>query len=234
MAKKGKIKKMRYFVRRFAFRIIAAFLVLSFPFITLAGTMSSTSFVITSDDLNAGGGNSSSTSFVSESTAGGTATGENTSSTSFASCAGYPCTLQSEASEISFSVFPNVVLLDTLTSDMVITGSTTITTSMNSSSGYHTVAYTDGYFRTDNGAYVGLVSDGTVTAGSNEYGVGLVGLDRVFSDDRAITTAPLDIATNPSSVTNSSVDVIFKVAASGMNPAGSYRQTVTFVTTGSF
>lgn len=227
------LKNMKFLAPRFFIRLIMGLIILGSPFLVFADTMNSTSFVITSDDLSAGGGNSSSTSFVSEGTAGGLATGENASSASFAACAGYPCTLAAPG-EISFSVSPNVVMLDTLTSDMVITGSTTITTSMTATNGYSTVAYTDGGFRTNGGAYVELVADGAVTEGSNEYGVGLSGFDRAFADDRPITTSPVTIAANGSSVTDSSVDVIFKVAASTMNTAGAYQQTVTFISTGSF
>ncbi len=199
-----------------------------------ADTMSSTSFVITSDDLSAGGGNSTSTSFVSESDIGGTATGENSVSTSFAACAGYPCTLNLTQPSITFSVSPNTVSLGTLTTSAIATGTTTLTTTENATNGYSITVVGDGQLRRAAGGAVPDVADGAVTIGAGEYGIGLTGTDRAFTDDRSVTTSLRTIASNGGAVTNSTITVTFKAAISSTVPAGSYSQIATFVCTGSF
>jgi hypothetical protein len=191
--------------------------------------MSSANFVVTGDDLTAGGGNSTSTSFIAESDVGGTATGENISSASFAACAGYPCLLTTTALSISFSVSPNSVGLGMLSASSVATGTTTLTVTENANNGYAVVAIADGQLRTSGGKDVPNVSDGAVTIGSAEYGIGLTGADRAFTDDRSVTTTPRTVAVNAGTVINSAVTVVFKAAASTTTPAGNYAQVVTFI-----
>jgi len=196
--------------------------------------MNSNSFIITSDDLSGGGGYSNSNAFISESDVGGTATGEDLASDAFKACAGYPCTLSAEAPSITFSVSPNIIALGTLSVGSVVTGDTTIETTTNATNGYYTVCYTDGEFRTTYGTYLSGVSDGTVTAGANEYGAGLTGSDRSFYDDQAISTVAKTVAENAGAVTDSSVIVTLKAAMSSTNTAGNYTQIITFVSTGTF
>ena len=213
--------------------ILAGLLVLGAPRFAFGDTMSSTSFVITSDDLTSGGGNSNSASFVSESDVAGIATGEDAASASYKSCAGYPCTLGAEPS-ITFSVTPNSIALGTLTSSAVASGTTTITTTENAANGYITTVVGDGHFRNVGGSYIGDVADGTVTIGANEYGIGLSGTDKAFSDDESVTTTPRTVASNAGPATGSAVVVTFKAAAGSTSAAGTYSQIATFITTGSF
>jgi len=216
-----------------ALRLLVALIVLCVPKIVFGDTMSSSSFVITSDDLTAGGGSMSSASFNAEADISGLATGEDLASASYAACAGYPCTLYTPY--ITFSVTPNSVAFGTLSSGSLSSGTTTITTSTNALSGYVTTVYTDGEFRTvDSLHYIPGVADGAVSVGSAEYGIGLTGTDRSFSNDRAISTASINVAQNAGTVDNSAVVVTFKASISNTVVPGDYSQIATFVTTGTF
>jgi hypothetical protein len=222
-------------MKRFVLKIAAGLLILGVPYFVLADTMSSSSFIITSDDISAGGGNSTSASYISESDIGGRATGEGLSSASFAACAGYPCTLEPAGGpSISFSVTPNSVALGTLTTGGVATGTTTFTTTSNASNGYVVTVVGDGQMRTAANKVIPDVADGAVTAGAGEYGIGLAGTDRAFTDDRSVTTTPRIAASNAGTVTNSSVTVTFKAAISGAVASGSYNQIATFICSGTF
>lgn len=221
-------------MNRIALHLVVGLIILGLPHLVFGDTMQSTNFVITSDDLTAGGGNSTSTSFISEGDTGGTATGENGASTNFAACAGFPCTLDVTPPSITFSVSPNSVGLGVLSPSSVATGTTTLSVTENASNGYAITAIADGQLRTTGGDVVPDVSDGTVTSGGSEYGIGLTGTDRAFADDRSVTTSARTVASNAGSVTNSNITVTFKAAASTTTAAGNYAQTVTFVCTGTF
>ena len=225
---------MRIAHRSIFAKIIVGLLVLGAPRFAFGDTMSSTSFVITTDDISTGGGNSTSASFISESDIGGRATGEAATSASFAACAGYPCTLNVAPPSITFSVSPNSIAFGTITSGATASGTTTITTTENATNGYVTTVVGDGHFRNAGGSFIGDVSDGAVTTGTNEYGIGLTGTDRSFSDDESVTTTPRTVATNAGAVTGSAVVVTFKVAPGSTSAAGSYSQIATFITSGSF
>ena len=195
--------------------------------------MTSGSFIITSDDLTAGGGNINSASFIAESDIGGKATGENINSSSFKACAGYPCTLTVNPS-ITFTVSLNSINFGTLTSSIMATGTTTITTTENATSGYITTVVADGHLRTAGGSFVPDVTDGSVTTGAGEYGIGLTGAARAFADDESVTTTKRTVASSAGAVTNSAVTVTFKAAISNTVAAGSYSQIATFISTGTF
>jgi hypothetical protein len=232
--KKVKTQTMSNAYRAIVIIVLVALQVLGAPKFVFGDTMSSTSFVITSDDLTAGGGNINSASFIAESDIGGKATGEDATSSSFKACAGYPCTLNVSPPSITFSVSPNSIAFGTITSAATATGTTTITTTENATNGYITTVVGDGHFRNAGGSFIGDVSDGAVTTGANEYGIGLTGTDRSFSDDESVTTTPRTVASNAGTVTGSAVVVTFKVASGNASASGKYSQIATFITTGSF
>lgn len=175
-----------------------------------------------------------SSSFVMEDDLGGIATGENINSASYKACAGYPCTLSIEPPSITFSLTTNQVLLGTLSVSSVATGDVIASTSTNAVSGYVTTIVSDGNFRTNIGDYIQDVADGDISIGDDEYGIGLTGTDRSFTDERSVTTSPRTIASNSVSTTGSSVTVTFGAAVSVTVPAGNYQQTATLVSTGRF
>ncbi len=214
-------------------KILVSLAAIAFPAVAFASSMNSNSFIITSDDLSAGGGYSNSNSFASQGDIGGTAAGTGLTSASFKACAGYPCTLTSEDQYLSFSVSPNSVDFGMLNASAVTSGETTITTATNIGTGYITTCHTDGDLRTAGSAYISGVADGTVSAGANEYGVTLTGIDRAFADAEAISTSSKVVASS-GSASNSSTVVSFEAGMSTTNLVGNYSQVVTFITTVSF
>lgn len=215
------------------FKILVGLFFLGAPIIAFGDTMLSSSYIITSDDLTAGGGNINSASFIAESDIGGKATGEDAVSSSFKACAGYPCTLTVNPS-ITFTVSPNSINLGTLVSSATATGTATITTTENATSGYITTVVGDGHLRTAGGQFVPDVTDGSVTTGAGEYGIGLTGTDRSFADDESVTTTKRTVASHAGAVTNSAVVVTFKAAISKTVAPGGYSQIATFISTGTF
>ncbi len=225
---------MRSHYRPILIKLLAGIMIMTGPILVNAETRSSASFIISSDDISVGGDRSTSASYAVQDDLGGNAAGENVNSLSYRACAGYPCTLSIEPPTITFSVAPNAVNFGTLTSAVVATGDVTITTSTNSATGYATTVATDGAFRSVAGDQVHGVSDGAVTAGHDEYGIGLTGADRAFADDRSISTALRVVASNAGPVTSAATTVTFKAAISPTVPAGAYSQIATFVSTAEF
>ena len=110
-----------------------------------------------------------------------------------------------------------------------------ITTSTNAHNGYTTTIVEDGNLRTtDGGSDINDVVDGGVSVTSEEYGIGLTGSDRAFSDEQAIPNTDKIIASNSGTVVGSLVNVTHKATISVFTPAGSYSHTVTLISVGIF
>jgi len=225
--------------KKLVIKILVGLMLLSAPRVVLGDTMSSSSFVITGDDLTAGGGNINSASFIAESEVGGKAPGEDLASASFKACAGYPCALNSSAPSISFAVSPSTVNFGTLSLNAVSSGSAVETVTTNASNGYYVIMYANGEMQQANGQYLPHVSShGTVTAGVAGYGYSVSGTD---ADPSVINDNPipangsnLGVAINAGPVIGSSVTVTFKAAINYLITPGNYSQTVHLVAVGLF
>ena len=192
--------------------------------------MNSGNFKIKFDSLNVGGRDySSSSNFFVEDTAGEQGSGQNRSN-NFSSDSGYRGTLVVDPL-FSFSLSTPSCALGTLTTTTIQTCSYVVTTSTNAFNGYVTTIVEDGNLRTNQGAAVNDVLDGTVTIGVEEYGIGLVGSDRAFIDDRALVSAPLVIASNAGAITNSAVTITNKASISPLTEAGLYSQIISVTST---
>lgn len=194
------------------------------------GLMTSSSYRLYGDELGAAGGRSTSSSYIEQDTTGGMAIGDS-SSTNYTLLSGFQAL--SEHPTFSFSVSSPTVALGTLSTSSVATGVHTFTTSTNAPLGFTVVATADGDLRAGPEALNG-VSDGSVTAGAEEYGVGLIGTDRAFTDDRAPTSGGLTVATRSNWKNGSVVTVLYKAAISSSTMSGSYAQALTYVGTGLF
>ena len=107
----------------------------------------------------------------------------------------------------------------------------------NNNTGIQVHVQSDGDLRDGNGNTIDAVTDGEVTAGSEEYGITLSnftstlraepGSDFVSGDD-AIPTTKTDIVDSTTTVNNGTFDVTYKAAISGDTVAGEYSQVVTF------
>lgn len=103
----------------------------------------------------------------------------------------------------------------TVTTDSVTGYATTITESGNLASGANDI---------------NDVSDGIVTAGSEEYGISTSGTDGQLALDTAIS-GTVTVASNSGSVSASATLITFEAAAAQSTKAGSYSHTVTITAT---
>jgi hypothetical protein len=71
------------------------------------------------------------------------------------------------------------------------------------------------------------VSDGSVTAGSEEYGFRASGLYALITSDTALTTSLQNIAGTTSVVTNDVTEVIFSLSEGATTVPGTYSHTIT-------
>ena len=134
----------------------------------------------------------------------------------------------------TFVISSTSCALGTLSTGSVSSCNYSVTTTSNAEDGYATAIVEDGNLR--NGTPdIDDVTDGTVTAGSEEYGVGLTGTDRSFVDEQAITGTVLTIASDATGpISSQAVTVTHKVSITGATLAGSYSHTVTLISTGTF
>ena len=119
-----------------------------------------------------------------------------------------------------------VVNLGTLDSGAVDSGSITYSISTDSETGYSLAIREDGNLR-DGADDIDDVADGTVTAGSEEYGIGTGGSDGLYNAaDTSITGVSKPIAVSSGRVTNRQTTVTFKASIDGVTDSGSYSHTV--------
>ncbi|HRZ51105.1 MAG TPA: hypothetical protein P5043_03935 [Candidatus Paceibacterota bacterium] len=134
----------------------------------------------------------------------------------------------------TFVLSSNTCALGVLTSSSVASCNYNVTTTTNSEDGYATTIIEDGDLR-DGSSSITDVADGTVTAGATEYGIGLTGTDRSFSDERAITGTAQTIAADTSGpISAQAVTVTHKASITSAVLAGAYSHTVTLISTGTF
>ncbi len=126
--------------------------------------------------------------------------------------------------------------LGTLTSSIVATSLTRTNVISNLSNGYTVYVSSDGFLRVDSSTKITDVADGTVTAGSNEYGARVFGSTATSTgSDFAFSTSSRAIQTATSTYANDSrVGLVYKAAISGSATAGSYSQAVYYTLTGNY
>ena len=118
------------------------------------------------------------------------------------------------------------------TPSSINTSSSFIEVTTNSIYGYEASISEDGNLRM--GAYdIDDVTDGEVTAGSEEYGISTRGDDAYGTGDFAITSST-KIAEKTSIADNQRTAVIYQVAVSPMTVTGNYSQVLTYTVTGNF
>lgn len=194
--------------------------------------MSSPNYINWMDSLNIGGEeSSSSTNYRLQDTFGEIGTGP-IGSTNYQGLIGFR---QSEADPMfTFSLSKNSIDFGTLTVGSVFTDNVTVTTSTNADGGYFTTIVEDGEFRTF-GDYINDVTDGTVSAGSEEYGVRTSGTSgQMNGADTAILSTVQEVADYASWIDGDAVTVDFKVSITPTTAAGYYEHIVTFISTGRF
>lgn len=134
----------------------------------------------------------------------------------------------------TFVLEQNTCVLGTLGTGGVSTCDYDISTTTNSEDGYATTIIEDGNLRNGSNT-IDDVGDGTVTAGDEEYGIGLTGTNKAFADDRAITgTAQTVASVGSGPVTSDTVTITHKASIDVATVAGEYAHTVTLISTGTF
>jgi len=124
--------------------------------------------------------------------------------------------------------------LGTLTTSAVKTAVTRLEITTNAENGYTATVYEDGNLRTTVGDDIDDVADGSVTAGSEEYGISSTGDDTTPANDFAITGSNTTVASSSTYGSLKRTAVIYQAAISDVTAAGSYSHTVTYVATGNF
>lgn len=199
------------------FAIIILLGAMAFPSASF-GVMSSTNYTIFADSIDAGGVLSTGGVYSLEDTIGESPAGGSASSSVYEVLAGYQAM---DWSVLVLDVDTNTINLGTLSTSAVATSSATLTVTVDATSGYVLSV------GSVSGTSLTAVSDGTVTAGAEEYGLAASGIDAAFADDRAIT-AGLNISSSSTLVTYAQTVVTFKAAISSASAAASLSQSITF------
>lgn len=140
-----------------------------------------------------------------------------------------------EYASLSLVVSSSTLSFGQLSTAAVSTKSTVLSATTESSTGYNiTIQEDTELLDAISGTYdIDDVSDGTVTAGSEEYGFQTSGAHgQQNGTDTAITTSPLVIALGSDATTTAQTIVTFSAAISATaSKAGSYSHTITFTGT---
>ncbi|MCX6785152.1 MAG: hypothetical protein NTV81_04505 [Candidatus Komeilibacteria bacterium] len=202
----------------------------------LRAFMTSTHYRLWADDLNTTGGFASSTNYQVEYSAGQAVTGNATSS-NYLLEGGFQST--EEIPILRFQISKNYIAFGVLDVGFVYQDSVTATTTTNGFFGYATSLYQDGPLTTGSANFA-PVSDGAVSAGQEEYGIAVSGLDAVPVGDVPITNTLQTIAGHSGYYgagaypENRETTVTFKLSTTPTTAAGDYSQSVYFIATATF
>jgi len=138
-----------------------------------------------------------------------------------------------ERASLSVDVSPSSVALGQLSLSAVNSSSVVLTVTTDATTGYSAILTEDGNLRKGEGGAnddINDVSDGTVTAGSEEYGISTTGGAGVLAVDTALSGS-VTVASNESTATGEETTVNFKAAVGSQSRAGDYTHIVTFTVT---
>ena len=134
---------------------------------------------------------------------------------------------------VNMAIDDTSIELGTLSTASVASATQTYTVNSNNQSGVTMQITADGNLDDGSGNTIDDVADGTVSAGSEEYGIsvsaasGLSAVAPYDSGDDAVPQVADDIANSASSVSSGTLDVTYKASISGTTVAGDYDQEVT-------
>jgi hypothetical protein len=205
--------KVMYKVSLFFSALLLGFL--AFPSISW-GVMSSTNYTIFSDSVDSGGVLSTGGAYNLQDTAGESPVGTSTGGV-YQVVGGFQAM---DWDILAISIDTATIDLGALSTSAVASSTAVVSVTANATDGYVLSVASVG------GTSLASVSDGTVTAGSEEYGVAVSGLDAAFSDDRAITVG-LNLSASSSPVDGAQTTLTFKAAMSGTSAVGARSQSVT-------
>lgn len=212
------------------FVLVLLFFAFSFFPTSLSATMSGGDFEIYADTFSSFQGDTSSGGDFTLYSTGGDPFATSTSGGTFTLNGGF---LAAERSSVALYVDPTSVSLGQLSLSEVKSASSILTVTTDATTGYTVTATTDGNLRKGNGGGtddINNVSDGSVTAGSEEYGIITSGSAGQLAIDTGLSDS-LAIASNASAVTDEETTVTFKASVGSQSRAGNYSQVVTFTIT---
>lgn len=193
----------------------------------------STNYILWDTAINAGGGRTTSTNYINFNTVVDVGS-DRLSSTNYRAYQGFEAI--TEDPRITMSLTPTTITLspNPLTTASVSTGTTTATVSTNADFGYTLTATENDAFKNQSADELADVSDGAVTAGSEEYGIAVSGSDAAFGDDRSVSATPRTIASKSTWGADRATVVTVKAAIASVTDSGEYSGTLTFIATGNY
>lgn len=213
------------------FFLLIFILILNFPARAMSIDMTSENYKVFVDTISVGGSEPVSETyrvFSTEGEAGGISPTQSTSA-NYVVSAGFQA--MANTIYVSATLSESSISLGNLSATAVASGSETITVSTNSPTGYAVTILEDGNLRS--GADdINDVADGSVTAGSEEYGLITSGVaGQMNSVDTAITGVAQNVAASSTPVLAEQTTLTYKAAVSSATVSGYYSHQVTFTTT---
>lgn len=202
------------------------------PSLAQSEVRTSENYRLFADTLSSGGEYSTSTNFRVWDTIGEVASDENSTSANFRTRIGFQALVPDDLLTVTFS--RDSINLGDISPSGVSEQSLVISYVTNAN-GFTTTVSEDGNLRASSGDDINDVSDGSVTAGSEEYGIRTSGsIGQQNSADASITATAKTIASRSDVAPSSSATLTFKAAVSASTPNGNYSHTATITTTGNF
>lgn len=189
------------------------------------GSMSSATYSIYADVIGANGAvNSTGTTHSLNDTPGEAVLGTVTSG-SYEVRGGFQSAEKDES--LSFSVSNSSLDLGTLSQTQVSSAATTLSVTCNAFTGYSvSISGTSGIMPD-------VVRDGSVTAGSEEYGVAASGTDSAVTGDVSVVSGRV-LASAATAVVGSEIALTFKASINAASVAGTYSQAVILTASANF
>lgn len=134
---------------------------------------------------------------------------------------------------VNMAINDTSIDLGTLSTASVSSASQIYTANSNNQTGVTVQIATDGDLNDASSNTINYVGDGTVTAGSEEYGVEVTGsggftIDADYNTgDNDIIEAANNLATSAAAISNQTVTVTYKASIAGTTVSGEYDQVVT-------
>jgi len=203
--------------------VILALVTFSLP-TNLLAAMSSADYYIYADTVDTGGIFSTGGDYTLDSSAGESSPAGFSNNGTYEMRGGYQAM---DRGYINIYISDASLSLGTLNAAIVGSASTVATISTNASTGYVLQV------GSVSGTALASVADGSVTAGSEEYGVSGAGAQNSISGDVAVAAA-LILASSTVAIDGSATTFTFKAAMSPSSVAGDYSQIVTLSASANF
>jgi len=213
------------------FLFIGAFLI-ALP-LTVWAESSSTNFILWGDAQTGGGNRSTSSNYILYGSAADLSN-QALDSANYHLAVGFQAIYEEPLITVQISSTSETLSPDPLTTGSVSTATTTVTVSTNADFGYALSLTEAVEIQNQSAINIDDVIDGSVTAGSEEFGVAVSGADAAFGDDQAVSATPLTIASRSIWGADRQTTITFKAAISDTTAAGSYSGDYSIIGTSQY